>query len=362
MARPKSELILSIDERQKLTTWASRPKSSQRLALRARIVLTCSTEPSNKAVAARLGVCGATVGVWRNRFVAKRLEGLVDDHRPGTPRKVQDAAIERVITRTLETKPTAATHWSTRGMAKATGLSQSAISRIWRAFGLKPHRADTFKLSTDPFFVEKVRDVVGLYLAPPERALVLAVDEKSQVQALDRTQPMLPMTPGQAERGTHDYVRHGTTSLFAALDVATGKVIGKCHRRHRHQEFLKFLDHVDASLTKEPDVSVHLVLDNYATHKTPAVKRWFLRHPEYHLHFIPTSSSWLNQVERFFAAITEKRIRRGIFKSVPALEKAIAEYLAEHNQNPKPFTWVADADSILDRIKRVCERTSDSGH
>jgi len=362
MARPKPILELTVDETQKLTTWASRPKSSQRLALRARIVLTCATEPSNKAVAARLGVCGATVGVWRNRFIAKRLDGLVDDPRPGTPRTVGDAAIERVITRTLETKPTAATHWSTRGMAKVSGMSQSAISRIWRAFGLKPHRADTFKLSTDPFFVEKVRDVVGLYLAPPERALVLAVDEKSQVQALDRTQPMLPMTPGQAERGTHDYVRHGTTSLFAALDVATGKVIGKCHRRHRHQEFLKFLDHVDASLTKEPGTSVHLVLDNYATHKTPAVKRWFLRHPEYHLHYIPTSSSWLNQVERFFAAITERRIRRGVFKSVPALEKAITEYLDEHNKNPKPFTWVADADSILDRIKRVCQRTSDSGH
>jgi transposase len=362
MARPKPELVLSADERQKLTAWAGRPTSSQRLALRARIVLTCATEPSNKAVAARLGVCGATVGTWRNRFIAKRLDGLVDEPRPGTPRTVGDADIERVITRTLETKPVAATHWSTRGMAKATGLSQSAISRIWRAFGLKPHRADTFKLSTDPFFVEKVRDVVGLYLAPPERALVLAVDEKSHVQALDRTQPMLPMTPGQAERGTHDYVRRGTTSLFAALDVATGKVIGKCHRRHRHQEFLKFLDHVDASLTKEPGMAVHLVLDNYATHKTPAVKRWFLRHPEYHLHFIPTSSSWLNQVERFFAAITERRIRRGIFKSVPALEHAITEYLAEHNKNPKPFAWVADADSILDRIKRVCKPTSDSGH
>ena len=247
-------------------------------------------------------------------------------------------------------------------MAKVTGLSQSAISRIWRAFGLQPHRADTFKLSTDPFFVEKVRDVVGLYLSPPEKAIVLSVDEKSQVQALDRTQPMLPMTPGQAERGTHDYVRHGTTSLYAALDVATGKVIGKCHRRHRHREFLKFLDHVDATVTKEPGVSIHLILDNYATHKTPAVKRWFLRHPEYHLHFIPTSSSWLNQVERFFAAITERRIRRGVFKSVPALEKAITEYLAEHNKNPKPFTWVADADAILDRIKRVCQTTSDSGH
>jgi len=362
MARPKPELVLSDDEREKLTLWASRPKSTQRLALRARIVLTCADEPNNTAVAARLRVCGATVGTWRTRFVARRLDGLVDDPRPGAPRTVTDAAVERVVTRTLETKPAAATHWSTRGMAKATGMSQSAISRIWRAFGLKPHRADTFKLSTDPYFVEKVRDVVGLYLAPPEKAIVLSVDEKSQVQALDRTQPLLPMTPGQAERGTHDYVRHGTTSLFAALNVASGQVIGKCHRRHRHQEFVKFLDHLNATLTKEPGVSIHIVLDNYATHKTPAVKRWFLRHPEYHLHFIPTSSSWLNQVERFFAEITEKRIRRGVFRSVPALEQAINEYLAAHNADPKPFVWVADADSILDRIKKVCESTSDSGH
>lgn len=362
MARPKPELVLSDDERLKLSLWASRPKSTQRLALRARIVLACADERSNKAVAGRLGVCGATVGTWRTRFLAKRLDGLVDDPRSGAPRTVTDAEVERVITKTLETKPAAATHWSTRGMARATGLSQSAISRIWRAFGLKPHRADTFKLSTDPFFVEKVRDVVGLYLAPPEKAIVLSVDEKSQVQALDRTQPLLPMTPGQAERGTHDYVRHGTTSLFAALNVASGQIIGKCHRRHRHQEFVKFLDHLDATLTKEPGVSIHIVLDNYATHKTPAVKRWFLRHPDYHLHFIPTSSSWLNQVERFFAEITEKRIRRGVFRSVPALEQAIVDYLAEHNADPKPFVWVADADSILDRIKRVCESTSDSGH
>jgi transposase len=362
MARPKPELILTDDERQKLTTWASRPKSTQRLALRARVVLACVDEPSNTSVAARLGVCAATVGTWRSRFVAKRLDGLVDDPRPGAPRTVSDIEVERVVTKTLETTPVAATHWSTRGMAKATGMSQSAISRIWRAFGLKPHRADTFKLSTDPFFVEKVCDVVGLYLAPPEKAIVLSVDEKSQVQALDRTQPLLPMTPGQAERGTHDYVRHGTTSLFAALNVASGQVIGKCHRRHRHQEFVKFLDHLDATLTKEPGVSIHIVLDNYATHKTPAVKRWFLRHPEYHLHFIPTSSSWLNQVERFFAEITEKRIRRGVFRSVPALEKAITDYLDAHNADPKPFVWVADADSILDRIKRVCESTSDSGH
>ena len=313
-------------------------------------------------MAARLHVCNATVGVWRNRFVVKRLDGLVDDPRPGTPRTVTDADVERVVTKTLETKPANATHWSTRTMAKAAGMSQSAISRIRRAFELKPHRHDTFKLSTDPYFVEKVRDVVGLYLSPPNNAIVLSVDEKSQIQALDRTQPILPMTPGRAERGTHDYVRHGVTSLFAALNVATGQVIGRCHRRHRHQEFLKFLGHVDSTLVEEPGVSVHVILDNYATHKTPAVKRWFLRHPEYHLHFIPTSSSWLDQVERFFAEITEKRIRRGAFKSVQALEKAIADYLAAHNANPKPFASVADADSILDRIKKICERTSDSGH
>jgi len=362
MARPKPELVLTADERQKLTAWTRRPKSAQRLALRARIVLACADEPSNKAVAVTLGVCNATVGTWRSRFLAKRLDGLTDDPRPGTPRTVTDAQIEDVVTKTLETKPKAATHWSTRTLAKAAGMSQSAIGRIWRAFGLKPHLAESFKLSTDPYFVEKVRDVVGLYLAPPEKAIVLSVDEKSQVQALDRTQPILPMTPGQAERGTHDYVRHGTTYLFAALNVATGQVIGKCHARHRQQEFVKFLDHLNATLAKEPGVSIHIVLDNSATHKTPAVKRWLLRHPEYHLHFMPTSSSWLNQIERFFAEITEKRIRRGAFRSVPALVEAINEYIQNHNANPKPFTWVADADAILDRIKKVCERTSDSGH
>lgn len=362
MARPKPELVLSGDERQTLTTWAKRPKSTQRLALRARIVLACADQPNNKAVAERLGVCAATVGTWRNRFVARRLEGLADEPRPGAPRTVTDADVERVVTRALETKPTHATHWSTRGMARASGLSQSTVGRIWRAFGLKPHRADTFKLSTDPYFVEKVRDVVGLYLSPPQNAIVLCVDEKPQVQALERTQPVLPMAPARTERATHDYARHGTTSLFAALDVATGAVIGRCHRRHRHQEFLKFLDHLDATLVREPGVAVHVVLDNYGTHKTPAVKRWFLRHPEYHLHFTPTSASWLNQVERFFAAITEDRIRRGVFTSVPQLERAITDYLAEHNKNPRPFVWTADADSILDRVKRVCERTSDSGH
>jgi transposase len=360
--RPKAELTLTDDERQTLKTWASRPKSTQQLAQRARIVLACADGASNTEVAARLGLTVQTVGKWRRRFLQRGLDGLADQPRPGAPRKVTDAEVEAVVTRALETKPKAATHWSTRGMAEAVGLSQSTVGRIWRAFGLKPHRSETFKLSNDPFFVEKVRDVAGLYMAPPERAIVLCVDEKSQVQALDRTQPLLPLQPGQAERRTHDYVRHGTTSLFAALNVATGAVIGRCHRRHRHQEFLKFLEEIDASAPREPGVEVHLVLDNYAAHKAPAVKRWFLRHPEYHLHFTPTSGSWLNQVERFFAEITEKRIRRGAFRSVPALERAINEYLEEHNRDPRPFVWTADADLILGRVKAICERTSDSGH
>jgi len=360
--RPKPLLTLTDDERQKLETWADRPKSTQRLATRARIVLACAEGLDNKDVAARLDINIATVGKWRRRFLDLRLDGLADEPRPGAPRTITDEIVERVVTKTLEEKPKAATHWSTRRMAEAVGLSQTAISRVWRAFGLKPHLSETFKLSTDPFFVEKVRDVVGLYMSPPENAIVLSVDEKSQVQALDRTQPLLPMTPGQAERGTHDYVRNGTTSLFAALNVATGRVIGQCYRRHRQREFLKFLEEIDGRLEREPGVEIHLILDNYGTHKTPAVKRWFERHPEYHLHFTPTSGSWLNQVERFFAAITEQRIRRGVFRSVAALEKAIMEYLAAHNEDPRPFVWTADADLILNRVKRVCERISNSGH
>lgn len=362
MPRPMPPLVLTPDEQKTLKTWASRPKSTQRLALRAWIVLTCAEGLTNKAVAAKLRVVPLTVGKWRARFVADRLEGLLDEPRVGAPRRLGDEQIEALITRTLESKPAHATQWSTRGMAQVAGLSQSAVSRIWRAFGLKPHLQDTFKLSTDPQFIEKVRDVVGLYLAPPERAIVLCVDEKTQVQALDRTQPLLPMTPGQAERRTHDSVRNGTTSLFAALDVATGKVVGKCYRRHRGREFLKFLEEVDAATPREEGVQIHLVLDNYATHKTPAVQRWFLRHPEYHLHFTPTSSSWLNQVERFFAAITQQRIRRGVFRSVVALEKAIRDYLEDHNTNAKPFVWTKSAQMILNRIKNVIERTSDSGH
>jgi transposase len=304
-------------------------------------------------VAEQLGITNVTVGKWRQRFVERRLDGLNDDPRPGVPRTVTDEDVERVVTLTLETKPGNATHWSTRSMAKRSGLSQSTVSRIWRAFCLQPHREETFKISEDPYFVEKVRDIVGLYMSPPDHALVLSVDEKSQVQALDRSQPLLPLQPGYTERRTHDDDRHGTTRLFAALDVATGKVIGKCHRRHRHQEFLKFLKHLDKTIEKTPGQEIHLILDNDATHKTPAVRRWFARHPEYHVHFTPTGASWLNQVERFFAEITNKRIRRSAFQSLPALERAIHSYLDEHNHDPKPFHWTADADNILRRVANV---------
>jgi len=355
-------LTLTDDERAKLEAWARRPKTAQRLALRSRIVLAAAAGRSNTDIAAQLRVTMPTVGKWRRRFLEDRLEGLADEPRPGAPRGITDAQVEEVVTRTLESKPDNATHWSSRGMAAACGLSQSAVVRIWHAFGLQPHKSETFQLSTDPFFVEKVRDVVGLYLSPPERAIVLSIDEKSQVQALDRTQPLLPLTVGQAERGTHDYVRHGTTSLFAALNVATGQVLGRCYRRHRQQEFVRFLEEVDAALPEEEGVTVHLVMDNYGTHKTPRVKRWLQRHPRYVVHFTPTRASWLNQVERFFAAITEKRIRRGVFRSVQALEQAIRDYLEEHNRDPKPFKWTATADLILRRVEDVCKRISNSGH
>ena len=355
-------ITLSDDERGKLAAWARRPKTSQRLALRANIVLAAADGETNTDIAHDLGVTLPTVGKWRSRFLSQRLDGLADEPRPGPPRTLTDARVEEVVTRTLETKPDHATHWSTRSLANTLGLSQTAVARIWRAFGLKPHLHETFKLSTDPYFVEKVRDIVGLYLNPPDRAIVLCVDEKSQVQALDRTQPILPMTLGQAERGTHDYVRNGTTSLFAALNVATGTVIGSCQRRHRHQEFLKFLSQIDAAVPAEDGVTVHLVMDNYATHKTPAVKRWLTRHPRFVVHFTPTSASWLNQVERFFAAITERRIRRGVFKSVRALEGAIEDYLSAHNADPKPFLWTATADLILQKVEDNCKRILNSGH
>jgi transposase len=355
LGRPKIPLLLTDDERAKLQSWANRPTSSQRLALRARIVLACAQGRDNKEVARCLRITPHTVGKWRTRFVDHRLQGLADEPRPGAPRSLSDAKVEEVITRTLESKPDNATHWSTRSMAERVALSQSAIVRIWHAFGLQPHKSETFKLSTDPFFVEKVRDVVGLYLNPPERAIVLSVDEKSQVQALDRTQPLLPLGPGQAERRTHDYERHGTTSLFAALDVATGAVIGKCYRRHRQQEFVRFLEEIEATIPDEEGVTIHLIMDNYGTHKTPRVKRWLQRHPRYRVHFTPTSASWLNQVERFFAALTEKRIRRGVFRSVAALEAAVTDYLEKHNQAPKPFVWTATADLIFKKIQKTCE-------
>jgi transposase len=327
LGRPLAPITLTADEQSKLLVWSRRPTTAQRLALRAKIVLAAAEGKANTAIAADLRITLPTVGKWRQRFLDRRLDGRTDEPRPGAPRTINDARVEEIVTKTLETKPKNATHWSTRGMAKSAGLSQTAVSRIWRAFGLKPHLHETFKFSTDPYFVEKVRDVVGLYLNPPDRAIVLSVDEKSQVQALDRTQPILPMTTGQAERGTHDYVRNGTTSLFSALNVATGKVIGKCYRRHRHQEFLKFLDQIDETIPVEDGVTIHLVMDNYATHKTPAVKRWLTKHPRFVVHFTPTSASWINQVERFFAEITEKRIRRGVFKTVKSLEEAIEAYL-----------------------------------
>ena len=349
--RPKAPLSLTVDEKEKLNLIARRPKTSQRAALRARIVLACADEASNQKVARQVGTSAMTVGKWRKRFVTGRLEALGDMPRSGPPRTVTDKQVEAVITKTLETKPKAATHWSTRSMARETKLSHDTISRIWQAFGLQPHRQDNFKLSTDPFFVEKVRDIVGLYLSPPARALVLCVDEKSQCQALERSQPLLPLRPGQPERATHDYHRHGTTSLFAALDIATGKVIGRCHSRHRQQEFLRFLDLIERNVPANLDV--HLVLDNYGTHKTSKVAAWFKKRPRYHLHFTPTSASWLNQVERWFAKITEQRIRRDSFHSLPALVAAIDEYIHANNQDPVPFIWTASADLILERIKKT---------
>jgi transposase len=362
LGRPRKPISLTDDERAKLVTWSRRPTTAQRLALRANIILAAAEGHPNSTIATDLRITLPTVGKWRQRFLDRRLDGLTDEPRPGAPRTISDTRVEEIVTKTLESKPKNATHWSTRGMAKSIGLSQTAISRIWRAFGLKPHLHESFKFSTDPYFVEKVRDVVGLYLNPPDRAIVLSVDEKSQIQALDRSQPILPMTIGQVEQGTHDYVRNGTTSLFSALNVATGKVIGKCYRRHRHQEFLKFLAQIDETIPFEEGVTIHLVMDNYSTHKTPAVKRWLTKHPRFVVHFTPTSASWINQVERFFAEITEKRIRRGVFKSVKSLEEAIADYLAEHNADPKPFRWTATADLILRKVEEVCKRTSNSGH
>jgi transposase len=362
MPTPKPvPLELSDEERQVLTGWTRRRRTAQALALRSRIVLECAQGRSNTEVAVSLAVSRETVRKWRSRFVRDRLEGLTDEPRPGAPRKITDEQVERVIAATLERKPPRGdTHWSTRSMAKATGMSQSAISRIWRAFGLKPHLVETWKLSTDPQFIDKVRDIVGLYLNPPAGALVLCVDEKSQIQALDRTAPILPILPTTPARMTHDYVRHGTTSLFAALDVSSGSVIAEHHRRHRHQEFLHFLKTIDIAVPAELDL--HLICDNYGTHKTPEVKKWLLRHPRFQLHFTPTSASWLNLVERWFAELTNRKLRRSAHRSLVELERDVRTWINEWNNDPKPFIWTKTADEILDTLAAYCLRINDSGH
>ena len=351
---------LSDDERLALEGWTRRRTSAAALSQRARIVLACAAGEGNTHIARRLGVHRNTVALWRGRFLQWRLDGLLDEARPGQPRKITDEKVEEVITKTLESAPKNATHWSTRSMAAEVGLNQTAVARIWRAFGLQPHRQETWKLSKDPLFVDKVRDVVGLYLNPPERAVVLCVDEKSQIQALDRTAPILPMRPGIPERATHDYKRHGTSSLYAALDITTGKVIGALHSRHRAIEFKKFLQTIDREVPAE--LAVHLVLDNSSTHKTPAIKKWLLAHPRFELHFTPTSSSWMNLVERWFGELTNKKIRRGAHRSVRALNADLLDWIKTWNDDPKPYVWTKTADQILESISRYCTRINDSGH
>jgi transposase len=358
--RPRADLVLSDDERVTLQRWARRTKSSQALALRCRIVLACAEGLSNVEVADRLSISRMTAGKWRSRFLQRRLEGLVDEDRPGRPPSITLDQVEDVVVATLEQTPRHATHWSRASMAERTGLSKSTIGRIWRDFGLQPHRAETFKLSTDPLFVEKVVDVVGLYHHPPERAVVLCTDEKSQVQALDRSQPVLPMMPGMPERRTHDYVRNGITSLFAAFNIADGTVISELHRQHRAVEFTKFLTTIDKRVPA--DLDIHLICDNYGTHKTPAVRAWLARHPRFHLHFTPTGSSWINQVERWFAYLTDQLIRRGVHKSVHALEADIRAWIADWNTNPKPFVWTKTAEQILESLSRYCSRISGAAH
>lgn len=356
--KPAPKIELTDEERRILEGYSRRRTTAQALALRARIVLRCAEGGETVAIAAEMKLAIGTVGRWRRRFAAMRLQGLHDEPRPGAPRKITDDKIERVVVDTLESKPKGATHWSTRDMAKHSGLSHSTIGRIWRTFGLQPHRSDAFQLSNDPLFIDKVRDIVGLYLNPPESAVVLCVDEKSQVQALNRMQPVLPMMLASTEKQTHTYVRNGTTSLFAALDVATGRVIGKCRRRHRSSEFVKFLQQIDESVPSHLDV--HVILDNLSTHKTPQAHRWFLRHPRFHIHFTPTYSSWLNQVERWFALLEQKALKRGVHRSTLELEKAIYEFIDVSNEAPRPYLWTKSADAILDNLKRFCGRTLES--
>jgi transposase len=354
------DVTLSEEEREVLERWARRPTSAQALALRCRIVLAAADGERSKDIAARLGCATQTVGRWRGRFARRGIDGLHDEPRPGKPRQIGDEDVERVIVKTLEESPPGATHWSTRSMAAQTGMSQTAISRIWRAFGLKPHRSEHFKLSPDPQFVDKVRDIVGLYLNPPEAAVVLCVDEKSQIQALERSSPILPLMPGVPERQTHDYVRNGTTNLYAALDTASGKVIAEMTPRHRAEEFKRFLDLIERSVPE--DLDVHVVLDNSSTHKTPQIQRWLQRHPRFTLHFTPTYSSWLNLVERWFAELSEKWIKRGSHRSVRDLVASIRTWIANWNDEPKPYVWHKSADEILEGLAAYCQRINDSGH
>ncbi len=354
------EVVLSGEEREVLERWARRPKSSQALALRCRIVLAAAEGQSSTDIAAALGCNKSTVGKWRGRFARRGLDGLHDEPRPGKPRSISDEDVERVIVKTLEEQPRGATHWSTRSMAAATGMSQTAVSRIWRAFALKPHQSESFKLSPDPLFIEKVRDIVGLYLNPPDAAVVLCVDEKSQIQALDRSAPVLPLMPGVPERATHDYVRNGTTNLYAALDVASGQVISEMTARHRAEEFRRFLNTINTAVPEH--LEIHVVLDNSSTHKTPQIQRWLLRHPRFHVHFTPTYSSWLNLVERWFAELTTKWIKRGTHRSVKDLTASIRTWLATWNEDPKPYVWHKTADEILDNLANYCQRINDPGH
>jgi transposase len=351
---------LTEEERARLESWSRRRSTAQALALRSRIVLAAADGLSNLEIAEQLAVSRPTVTKWRNRFAELRLDGLLDEPRPGRPRTITDEQVEAVVIKTLESKPKDATHWSTRSLAREMGMTADAIWRIWQAFGLQPHRSETFKLSSDPLFVEKVKDICGLYLNPPERAVVLCVDEKSQIQALDRTQPILPLLPGTPERATHDYKRHGTSSLYAALDLATGKVIGSLHNRHRAIEFHKFLQTIDQQVPTHLDV--HVVLDNSSTHKTPKIQRWLAAHPRFHLHFTPTSSSWLNLVERWFAELTNKKLRRGAYRSVRALNADIRAWIENWNENPRPYVWTKTAEQILDAIRSYCQRINPTGH
>jgi transposase len=358
--RPKVELVLTEEERTTLQRWSRRPKSTFSLAQRSRIVLGCAEGLDHTEVAAKEGVHPATVSKWRKRFIERRLDGLVDEPRPGAPRRITDDDVERVVVKTLEDKPADATHWSTRDLSRKVGMSPSSVGRIWKVFGLRPWMADTFKLSEDPQFIDKVRDVVGLYINPPDKAVVLCVDEKTGIQALDRTQPILPMRPGQVERRTHDYVRNGITDLFAALNLATGEVIHQLRPQHRSAEFKAFLTAIDKAVPA--DLAVHVVLDNSSTHKTPAINTWLVRHPRFVFHFTPTSSSWLNLVERWFAELTRRMLQRSAHRTVAALAKDLNDWVATWNDNPRPFVWHKTADQILDSLSGYLQRISDAGH